>query len=390
MSLFRPTYTEKKAGALKESAVWWYEFTYAGKRIRESAQTTRKTIAGEKERNRRLELEKTSGGVPAEKRDNKIRSVSDVIGLYLKRYELDHRGREKSILFAKGRLANVTRLIGRTLLPDLTEDAVRAYATTRLDEGASGRTVNMELGELSRAIGKKWSILWPTVRKQEERKDVGKALSPEDEAKLLKAATEQKSPNRSQTLATFIRIALLTGMRSGEISALTWGQIDFTRRVVTVGRAKTAAGTGREIPMNSDLFSVFSMHAGWFEERFGLADSEHYIFPFGKPTPNDPTKPIRDVTGAWKALRKTAGVQCRLHDLRHTAATKMAEAGVPESTMLALLGHMSRAMLERYSHIRMARKREAVEALSFAPKDQTKSNGVPQESPKVEDSLPVM
>jgi hypothetical protein len=43
--------------------------------------------------------------------------------------------------------------------------------------------------------------------------------------------------------------------------------------------------------------------------------------------------------------------------------------------MLALLGHMSRAMLERYSHIRMARKREAVEALSFTPKDQTKSNG---------------
>ena len=46
--------------------------------------------------------------------------------------------------------------------------------------------------------------------------------------------------------------------------------------------------------------------------------------------------------------------------MRHTAATKMAEAGIPESTMLALMGHMSRAMLERYSHIRMTAKREAV------------------------------
>jgi hypothetical protein len=45
----------------------------------------------------------------------------------------------------------------------------------------------------------------------------------------------------------------------------------------------------------------------------------------------------------------------------------MAEAGVPESTMLALMGHMSRAMLERYSHIRMAAKREAVKALSASP-----------------------
>lgn len=41
----------------------------------------------------------------------------------------------------------------------------------------------------------------------------------------------------------------------------------------------------------------------------------------------------------------------------------MAEAGIAESTMLALMGHMSRAMLERYSHIRMAAKRDAVEAL---------------------------
>jgi hypothetical protein len=43
----------------------------------------------------------------------------------------------------------------------------------------------------------------------------------------------------------------------------------------------------------------------------------------------------------------------------------MAEAGVPESTMLALMGHMSRAMLERYSHIRMKAKREAVKSLEL-------------------------
>lgn len=41
----------------------------------------------------------------------------------------------------------------------------------------------------------------------------------------------------------------------------------------------------------------------------------------------------------------------------------MAEAGVPESTMLALMGHMSRAMMERFSHIRLAAKQEAVAAL---------------------------
>jgi len=61
----------------------------------------------------------------------------------------------------------------------------------------------------------------------------------------------------------------------------------------------------------------------------------------------------------------------------------MAEAGVPESTMLALMGHMSRAMLERYSHIRMAAKRTAVEALMPASDSRKMANEVVQESVKV-------
>jgi hypothetical protein len=72
----------------------------------------------------------------------------------------------------------------------------------------------------------------------------------------------------------------------------------------------------------------------------------------------------------------------------------MAEAGIPESTMLALMGHMSRAMLERYSHIRMAAKRIAVESLAFTPKQRIEeSAGVPSEqgagSSEVSTALPV-
>ena len=361
----------------KRGDVFWYEFIFAGKRIRESTKSHSKTVAKEAEKDRRRSLERTLAGLPSEKRTDRIQTVSDVVGRYLNHYSLNHR--PTSVVFANGRLAHVLRLLGSLVLPDLTEDAVRSYIRKRLDEGVSGRTANMELGELSRAIGKPWSILWPKVRKLEERKDVGKALSPDEESRLLTAALDQTSPNRSQTLGTFIRIALLTGMRSGEITGLRWGQVDFSRRVVTVGRAKTASGTGRQIPMNSQLFEVLAAHAEWFTQRFGETEPSFHLFPFGKPTPNDPTRSITDITGAWESLRKRAGVQCRLHDLRHTAATKMAEAGIPESTMLALMGHMSRAMMERYSHIRMAAKREAVEALSIR-REGGNSEGLPTKS----------
>lgn len=72
--------------------------------------------------------------------------------------------------------------------------------------------------------------------------------------------------------------------------------------------------------------------------------------------------------------------RCRLHDLRHTFATGLAERGVSKATMLALMGHMSRAMLERYSHIRMAAKVEAVAGLTLRPNEQ-KSEAVPVKVP---------
>ncbi|MBS1857262.1 MAG: site-specific integrase [Acidobacteria bacterium] len=209
---------------------------------------------------------------------------------------------------------------------------------------------------------------------------MGAALSPEQETRLLGVATGNK---RWRMGATMIRIALLTGMRIGEITNLTWARVDMEKRIVSVGRAKTPAGTDRQIPMNDDLFNLLSEHAAWFEKKFGKPQSEHYLFPFGTPAPSDPTRPTTTLKTVWGSIREGAKIDCRIHDLRHTAAPKMAEAGVPESTMLALMGHMSRKMLERYSHIRLAAKRTAVEALAAPKPDSQKSDGVPKESTKV-------
>ena len=90
-------------------------------------------------------------------------------------------------------------------------------------------------------------------------------------------------------------------------------------------------------------------------------------------------------------MRKDTGVACRLHDLRHTFATHLAENGVSESTMLALMGHMSRAMLERYSHIRMAAKRDAVAGVVLRPKVKEAENSelVPVKVPVVEQAATI-
>ena len=343
----------------KRGGVWWYSFVYAGKRVQESSRTARKTIAAEAEKRRRLELERAHAGLPTASTVRRIQSVRDVVEPYLKHYGINHR--RQSLRFATGRLQNVTRLLGPVLLSDLTQDRVREYVSARLTEGVSGRTINMEIGELSRAMGTPWSMLWPKVRKLEERKDVGRALSVEEQGRLLTALEKSESP----LLPAIVRIALLTGMRSGEILSLTWGQVDLLNRVVTVGTAKTSSGTGRTIPINNQLATVFTSHRIWFIGEFGEPLPEHCLFPSGTPTPKDPSKPVSEVKRTWGTLRRASGVKCRMHDLRHTVATRMAEAGTPEGTMLSMLGHMSRAMLERYSHIRMTAKRTAVETLTL-------------------------
>ncbi len=341
----------------KRGDVWWYEFIFAGKRVRESAKTSRKTIALEAERQKRLELERALSGMPVEGREGRIRSVADALRCYVNTYSINHR--KTAVAYVKSCTKNVERLLGNILLPDLTEDRIRNYMAVRQRERASGRTINAELGELSRAIGHHWSNLWPRVRKLQERRDVGKALSRAQERRLLDAADKNRSPN----VKTMVRVSLLTGLRAGELASLAWGRVDFANRIVTVGESKSEAGRGRQIPMNEDLYRVLSSHARWFTTRFGTTKPEYFVFPHGSPFPNDPTRPTVELKTAWDSIRTSAEVDCRWHDLRHTVCTKMAEAGVPESTMLAIMGHMSRAMLERYSHIRMAAKREAVEAL---------------------------
>jgi integrase len=64
-------------------------------------------------------------------------------------------------------------------------------------------------------------------------------------------------------------------------------------------------------------------------------------------------------------------LRCRFHDLRHTCITKLAEVQASEQTIMAIAGHLSRTMLVHYSHIRMAAKRAAVDAIAKPPEPAT-------------------
>ena len=92
-------------------------------------------------------------------------------------------------------------------------------------------------------------------------------------------------------------------------------------------------------------------------DDLGHRDQNHYLWCASQHHKFDPTKPASHWHSAWRALRKSAGLAgFRFHDLRHTVVTDLLEAGEPEHVIEAVTGHLSRRMLEHYSHQRLKAK----------------------------------
>jgi integrase len=385
MGVFQPTYKDLKTGKQKKSETWWYDFTFAGKRIRESAKTTKKTIARLAEQKRRRELEEGFNGL-ADKRGERISTIGELIDAYLTDYRLRH----KSVTFAEYALANVKRHLGAMMAVEVAEKTVKAYQSDRLKEKAAPKTINEEVGFLLRLLADQGDAIRSRLRRQKAlklavRKGVGKAFATEEKERLLQYAKTARSP----VIYPALMLALNAGMRDAEIRTLQWERLDLAKAVLTVGDSKTDAGEGRTIALNSELLQAMVEYSKWFTKRFGTVQREWYVFAFGKPCPNDPTRPVVSLKTAWRNVRTKAGVKGRWHDNRHTFITDLAESGeAGDETIRDMAGHVSRQMLKHYSHISMEAKRRAVESLVTKKPGPAKAatEGVSAEAPIVPDS----
>jgi integrase len=119
-------------------------------------------------------------------------------------------------------------------------------------------------------------------------------------------------------------------------------------------------------------------------ERDSHLFPRHTVAPsVGLPEPKilniEPDKPIGSWRTAWECALTTAKVRYRWHDLRHTFISRLAEnPTVSEETIRSLAGHVSRQMLERYSHIRTSAKHAAIAAMENFPRGGTNLGTVPR------------
>ncbi len=387
----------------KGSKVWTMDFMFHGQRIRESTGTRSKTLAQKIEDKRRQKLEEGAGGIRRQQAPQLL-SVAGEEWLEMRRPGWS----PGMFTIAKTALGHLYPVLGKQLLVDIEAKDISRYQKLRLGEGASERTVNIEIGIL-RQIARKhgtWARIQSDVQMLPERQDVGRALTAEEESALLLEC----SKSRSRILFPFVVLALETGARYNTIRTLQWGNIDFGNRCLKFGKDKTAAGTGRIVPLNQRGVEVLKFWAQHFPNRL----PQHFVFPAekvgaagdsfdAKVYDTEPTRPVGDIKEAWESSKKrtrrhcphcksgmladrpkpAAGFVCvdcraevpelpgglcsvRFHDLRHSAVSRMIAARVPLPIIAKIVGWSAGTMAkmaERYGHFGIDELRSAVESI---------------------------
>jgi integrase/recombinase XerD len=295
----------------------------------------------------------------------------------------------RTLELEQGAVKHLSRHYAAAMLAKLDSDALAGYVGRRKAEGVGNRTVNIEVGVLRRVLKqfKLWHLVGEDYKPLPEPKDIGRALTPEQELNLFSVA----STRREWTVAFWVSLVAANTTAGGcEIRNLRLQDIDLQTKTlyVRVGKNKFRV---RAIPLNCT--------ATWAVERLvdrahklGATDPEHYLIPrrvAGKQY--DPLKPPSRWAwrSAWRKLTRKAGLDgLRPHDLRHHAITKLAESSeAGEQTIMAIAGHVSREMLEHYSHIRQEAKRRAVESLDnvtiTSQLDKWKRRAEQQQAPQV-------
>jgi integrase len=374
----------------KRGKTWHTDFTVNGERFRQSLETTDWREAQSKEKEL---IGQASAGklAPTSQQFSKL-TFTQALERYLedRAAHVQPRSKRSESDHAKP----IREYFASLPVARIDADSILAYIRHRKAKGLSNTTVNMEIGILRRILkrAKRWHFVADEIPHLPERRDIGRALQPEEKLHLLRLANS-KPEWETAYLASVL--ALNTTMRGCEIKQLRWRDIDLMDRSLVIRRSKTLAGE-RVIPLNTHAYNAIMRLRERSQKLFGAElQPDWHVFPsaegYSKP---DPAKPMSGWRSAWRTFTRT--VKCpacgepqnpskicsngecgadiekvkssiaglRFHDLRHHAITELAESQASDRTIMSIAGHVSQRMLAHYSHVRIDAKRKALDALA--------------------------
>lgn len=309
------------------------------------------TFAAAKKKAQQLRSEVVMGGDPgAAKAETKsIPRYSELAAMHL----ADAKLHLKSYSTMEACMRNhLVPHFGKMRLTEITPRGVSHFLASKRAAGSSPATVlrmQMVLGR-SFALGARWEVpgcdknpargaARPHVQNSRQR-----FLSPEEGQRLREAA----SMSQNTQLLPIVQLLLLTGARVRELLDARWDNVNVAGRSWLIPTSKS--GKARHVPLSSAALKVISILP------------RHTDCPWLISNP-DTRLPWVSIKHSFKTATKVANLPgLRIHDLRHSAASYMINAGVDLFAVGKVLGHANYQSTQRYAHLANDTLLAAVEA----------------------------
>ena len=271
------------------------------------------------------------------------------------------RAHKRSYTRDEGLVKNLKSYFGNIPLFQITRRRAEEYQAWRVNQKKkSGKliskaTVNREVACLKRIFNK--AIEWGKVRNN----PVSRIKMFPEERKLRffnEAELEKLLAYAPKNLKPVIIVAVLTGMRSGELRHLTWKNINFDLSLIYLERTKT--GKMREIPMGDTVREIL-----WGLKK---KSNSEYVFV------NERREPYKWPLRIDKVLKKVGIENASTNTLRHTCASWLMMANQNLKVIQELLGHANISTTMRYAHLSPNAKTKAVQVLDTELKAVTTGN----------------
>lgn len=269
-------------------------------------------------------------------------------------------------------------------IENITPWLIEKWRLSEQKEGKKPSTIHRNETTLKAAINKalEWGFInehplkgLKPLKIQDNR--VVAYLSAEQEARLMKAINEREQRIKTgresgnewrrargyeekavippeafaDHLKPMVLLSLNTGLRAGELLALTWQAIDLSNKLLTVEGHSAKNGRSRHVPLNKKALAALA--------QWRLQVDADFVFPGvdGGKLYDVPKKP-------WLAVLKAAGIPgFRWHDMRHHFASRLVMMSIDLNTVRELLGHSDTKMTLRYAHLAPEHKASAVAVL---------------------------
>jgi integrase len=245
---------------------------------------------------------------------------------------------------------------GKLHLDEITQPLLVKHHLAMREKGYAPATANRQIimFRYMYNLAKKWNIVGAETNPAvgialfEENNKCERYLTTEEVQRLSKTIQQSDNPQ----LKYIVSLLLLTGCRKRELLDAEWSHFDLERRSWRIPMSKS--GKPRHVPLSDDVLSIL--------HQIPRFEGCPYVLPNPKTL-----LPFNTIFCSWNTARKQAGMpELRMHDLRHSFASFLVNAGRSLYEVQNILGHSQLNTTQRYAHLSQATLLEAANAVSGA------------------------